>query len=64
MRRTVWRDGSVLLGSAVLAWLLFAIDLEAERINGILLLGCLIVYLKVLLGGPHRRQPSRIRPYG
>ena len=47
---TVWRDGSVLLGSAVLAWLLFAIDLESERINGILLLGCLLIYLKVLLG--------------
>ena len=47
--RAVWRDGTVLLMSAVAVWLLFGIDLGVDRSNGALLLLGLGGYLALLL---------------
>lgn len=47
--RAVWRDGTVLLMSAVTVWLLFGIDLGVDRSNGALLLLGLVGYLALLL---------------
>ena len=60
--RTVWRDGTVLLMSAVAVWLLFGIDLGVDRSNGALLLLGLVGYLALLLWGArseHKEVPAR-----
>jgi cation:H+ antiporter len=45
---TVWRDGAVLIISAIAVWVLFGIDFGVERSNGALLALGLIGYLVLL----------------
>ena len=45
---TVWRDGVVLIISAIAVWVLFGIDLGVERSNGALLAIGLVAYLGLL----------------
>ena len=45
---TVWRDGVVLILSAIAVWVLFGIDLGVERSNGALLALGLLAYLLLL----------------
>jgi len=54
----VWRDGTVLVLSAVAVWLLFGIDLGVERSNGALLLLGLAGYLLLLVATVRATRPE------
>ena len=59
--RVVWRDGAVLLLSALAVWLLFGIDLGVDRSNGCLLLLGLAAYLGLLFSDARSQRADEER---